>query len=45
MNQLFRISYFIAIFMLSSYSSFGQQKEDYSTQIDSLIKTTNVRPY
>jgi D-alanyl-D-alanine carboxypeptidase len=43
MKLLFRISYFITILLLSSCNSFGQQKEDYSTAIDSLIKTTNVR--
>jgi D-alanyl-D-alanine carboxypeptidase len=45
MKLLLRISYFITILLLSSCHSFGQQKEDYSATIDSLIKTTNVRPF
>jgi len=45
MKLLFRISYFITILLLSSSYLFGQQKEGYSTTIDSLIKTTNVRPF
>lgn len=45
MKLLFRISYFITILILSSCNSFGQQKEDYSATIDSLIKTTNIRPF
>jgi D-alanyl-D-alanine carboxypeptidase len=45
MKLLFRISYFITILLLSSCNSFGQQKDNYSTQIDSLIKTTNIRRF
>ncbi len=31
-------------FLFSSYTLSGQQKEDYLNKIDSLIKTTNIRP-
>ncbi len=46
MNNLFRITFFISFLVcLTSCNSFGQQNTDYTSKIDSLIKTTNVRPF
>ncbi len=46
MKQIFRITYLIPFLVLFiNCNSFGQKINDYSTKIDSLIKTTNVRQF
>jgi D-alanyl-D-alanine carboxypeptidase len=46
MKQLFRITFLVSFLTLfTNCNSFGQQKKDYSSKIDSLVKTTAVRPF
>jgi D-alanyl-D-alanine carboxypeptidase len=46
MNHLFQITCILSFLTLfTNCNSFGQQKEDYSSKIDSLVKTTSVRPF
>lgn len=45
MNHLFRLTSFIVVILLSSCQSSGQEQDDYSAQIDSLIRNRDVRPF
>lgn len=45
MNQSLKLVFFIISTFLIDYSSFGQKKDDYTSQIDSLIQTTNPRNF
>lgn len=45
MKQIFRLVHLIIALLFSGCNSYGQQKDDYSAKIDSLIKNTNVRPF
>lgn len=44
MKTILRLPYFLTWLFLSC-NAVAQQKDDYSTRIDSLIQTTNVRPF
>ncbi len=43
MKQTFRLLTLFLATLLVSCNSYGQKKDDYSSKIDSLIKTTNPR--
>jgi D-alanyl-D-alanine carboxypeptidase len=45
MKQLFRLTYIISAILFSSSGLYSQQKDDYSSKIDGLIKDTSVRPF
>lgn len=45
MTHLFRFLTFIFSLILTSCNSYGQQKDNYSAKIDSLIQTTNPRSF
>ena len=46
MKIIFKIAYkFVFIILFTSCNSFGQKITNYSTKIDSLIKTTNIRKF
>lgn len=45
MKPIYRISYLIVLVLLSTANAYGQQKDDYTSKIDSLINTNNVRSF
>lgn len=45
MKPIFRLPSFIIALLCSSCNSHGQQKDDYSAKIDSLISTITIRPF
>lgn len=45
MKQTYRLTYLIIALLFSGGNVYAQQKDDYSTKIDSLIKNINVRPF
>lgn len=45
MTQPFRLFTIFLVPLLISFSSYGQEKDDYSSKIDSLIKMTNPRSF
>jgi D-alanyl-D-alanine carboxypeptidase len=45
MKQIFNFLPFIFCTLLFSFNSYGQQKDDYSAKIDSLIQTTSPRSF
>ena len=46
MKIIFKIAYkFVFIILFTSCNSFGQNNTNYSSKIDSLIKTTNIRKF
>ncbi|MNK21058.1 Penicillin-binding protein 4* [compost metagenome] len=45
MRHFFKLAGFVVAFLLTSCKAEAQQKDDYSIQIDSLIKSTNPRTF
>ncbi|MCU0438441.1 MAG: beta-lactamase family protein [Raineya sp.] len=45
MKQFFKFYLYILITFFTVFSTYGQQKDDYSYRIDSLLQTTNPRPF
>jgi D-alanyl-D-alanine carboxypeptidase len=45
MKNKFRVTYLLFTILSIGYHSFAQQKEDYTTKIDSLIEITNPRSF
>lgn len=45
MSPIHKFSYLVFLLVLLAYNSFGQPKDNYKTKIDSLLQTTDVRPF
>jgi len=45
MKQFIKLIYIVTAILFLSCNSFGQQKDDYSTKIDSLIEAVNPRTF
>ena len=45
MKQFIKLIYIVTAILFSNCNSFGQQKDDYSTKIDSLVEAVNPRTF